>query len=227
MELSASPVARGASPQITTCAEDPAGPTPMIVTDLGIGIPVAYTAEGVALAIPAEAAAEGGAGTIFAPPEDIPAADEGSWDVADGVSGTMVSVSFLVLRTDSLEAAVASRRRAGVACRAHLLCPGQHHHARPSVVGRGLGAPRSFRVADGRAAYRLGKKQAGSSRTRASGHLVLVLRRLERSARQVHGDVAAPSARPCSRGSSRQRKRRTSRRFDSSSASGSTSSGGG
>ena len=68
-----------ASLQITTCAEDPAGPTPMIVTDLGsLEIPVAYTADGVALAIPAEAAAEGGAGTIFAPPEDIPAADEGS-----------------------------------------------------------------------------------------------------------------------------------------------------
>ena len=78
----------------------------MIVTDLGsLGIPVAYTAEGVALAVPAEAAAEGGAGTIFAAPEDIPAADEGSWDVADGRSRTMVSVSFLVLGTDSLEGA--------------------------------------------------------------------------------------------------------------------------
>ena len=39
--------------------------------------------------------------------------------------------------------------------------------------------------------------------------------------------AAAPSATPCSRGSSRQRKRRTSLRFDSSSASGSTRSGGG
>ena len=77
------------------------------MTDLGsLGIPVAYTAEGVALAVPAEAAAEGGAGTIFAAPEDIPAADEGSWDVADGGSRTMVSVSFLVLGTDSLEGAL-------------------------------------------------------------------------------------------------------------------------
>ena len=95
MELRASPVAGGASLQITTCAGDPAGPSPMIVADLGsLGIPVACTADGVALVIPAEAAAEGGAGTIFAPSEDIPAADEGSWDVADGDRGTMVSVSF-------------------------------------------------------------------------------------------------------------------------------------
>ena len=102
MELNTSPAVRGASLQITTCAEDPAGPSPMMVTDLGsLGIPV-----GVALAVPAEAAAEGGAGTIFAAPEDIPAADKGSWDVADGGSRTMVSVSFLVLGSDSLEGAL-------------------------------------------------------------------------------------------------------------------------
>ena len=104
MELSASPVPRGPSLQITICVEESVGPSTMIVTDLGsLGIPVAHTADGVALAIPAEAAAEGGAGTIFASPEDIPAADEWSWDVTDGDRGTMVSVSFLALGTDSLE----------------------------------------------------------------------------------------------------------------------------
>ena len=228
MELSASPVARGASLQITTCAEDTAGPLPMIVTDLGsLGIPVAYTADGVALAIPAEAAAEGGTGTIFAPPEDIPAADEGSRDVADGGSGTMVLVSFLVLGADSLEAAL-SHLDDELVSPAELICfvpdsfimpvvrrlfEAWERHVPSEVQMEGSVTPRE----EGGSEFEDARERP--SRARA--------RQLERSAQQVRGDVAAPPARPCSRGPSRQRKRRTSRRFDSSSASGPTRSGGG
>ena len=151
MELNTSPATRGASLQITTCAEDPAGPSPMIVTDLGsLGFPVAYTAEGVALAGPAEAAAEGGAGTIFAAPEAHSCGGRGVMGRGgrrqshDGLS-ELLGAGYGVAR----RCPFAPRRRAGFACRAYLLCPGQLHHARPSATARGVGAPCSSRDSDG------------------------------------------------------------------------------
>ena len=64
---------------------------------------------------------------------------------------------------------VALRRRAGVACRAHLLCPGQLHHARPSAAVRGVGGPCSFRGADGGQRNAAGRRRLGvRGRTRAA-----------------------------------------------------------
>ena len=190
MELNTSPAVRGASLQITTCAEDPAGPSPMIVTDLGsLRIPVVYT--GVALAVPAEAAAEGGAGTIFATPEDILAADEGSRDVADGGSRTMVSVSFLVLGTDSLEGAL-SHLDDELVSPAELICFVQNSFIMP--VPRRLGAPCSFGGSVG-------------GRRNATGRRWLAVRGRTRAATSCSGPASSSEAPGSCEGTWRPRQR--------------------
>ena len=137
----------------------------------------------------------------------------------------MVSVSFWVLGTDSLEAAL-SHLDDELVSPAELICfvpdsfimpvprrlfEAWERHVPSEVQMEGSVTPREdggWEFEDAR--ERPSRAHAPSARAKR---------------RQVRGDVAAPSATPCSRGSSRQRKRRTSRKFDSSSASGSTRSG--